>query len=57
MANPSKDFLEKTIQTWQPYSNKTLTLDDALEIAENTIKLYAYLIELKAKHDQKETKV
>ncbi len=54
MAKYPKEYLEKTIRLWQPYSPEPLTLEDAQEIADNVIGLYSYLIELKQKHDQKE---
>jgi hypothetical protein len=40
----SKDFLNKTIKTWQPYSSKTLSIADAIEISENMTALFNFLI-------------
>lgn len=57
MAKYSKQFLEKTIAVWQPYSPDPLTIEDAQEIADNMLGLYSYLLELKQTHDQKEKKV
>lgn len=55
MTKYSLDFLKKTIRVWQPYSPEPLTLEDAQEIADNTLGLYTYLLELKQKHDQKKS--
>ena len=57
MAKYSKQFLEKTIAVWQPYSPDPLTIEDAQEIADNILGLYSYLIEVKLEHDQKEKNV
>jgi len=40
----SKEFLDKTIETWQPYSPTPLSLNDAREIAENMTALFNFLI-------------
>ena len=40
----SKEFLNKTIKTWQPYSDVPLTSKDALEITENMTALFNFLI-------------
>ncbi|MBF0571840.1 MAG: hypothetical protein HQL12_08230 [Candidatus Omnitrophica bacterium] len=53
MAKYPKEYLEKTIKLWQPYSPEPLTLADAQEIADNVIGLYSYLLELK-KSNQKD---
>ena len=45
----SKEFLDKTIKTWQPYSPTPLSLNDAREITENMTALFNFLI----KHDRK----
>jgi len=50
MAEFSKEFLEKTIKVWQPYSEAPLSLEDAREIAENVTGLYKLLFELEAKY-------
>lgn len=47
----SKEFLEKTIQIWQPYSKEPLTIEDAREIAQNATDLIKLLIELDAKYN------
>ena len=52
MADYSKEFLEKTIKVWQPYSETLLTLEDAREIAENVVNLYKLLFELEKKYDK-----
>ena len=40
----SKEFLEKTIETWQPYYPTPLSLNDAREITENMTALFNFLI-------------
>ncbi|MEW5816239.1 MAG: hypothetical protein AB1798_12690 [Spirochaetota bacterium] len=45
-----KEFLEKTIKVWQPYSPIPLSLEDAREIAENMTDLFSFLIELEKKY-------
>ena len=54
MTEFSKEFLEKTIKVWQPYSEAPLTLEDAREIAENMTGLYSYLLELERKNGKEE---
>lgn len=41
----SKEFLEKTIKVWQPYSPTPLSLNDAREITENMTALFNFLID------------
>lgn len=55
MTGYSEQLLKHTIEVWQSYSPEPLSLDDAQEIIDNTIRLYSYLFELKQKYDQKET--
>ena len=45
----SKDFLERTIEVWQPYFPAPLTMRDAREITENMTALFNFLI----RHDRK----
>lgn len=40
----STEFLEKTVKTWQSYSDVPLTSKDALEITENMTALFNFLI-------------
>lgn len=40
----SKEFLQKTIQIWQPYSDVPLSSNDAREITENMAALINFLI-------------
>ena len=40
----SKDFLDKTIKVWQPYSPTPLSINDAREITENMTALFDFLI-------------
>jgi hypothetical protein len=39
----TKEFLEKTIEVWQPRFERTLTLEDAREIAESMTGLFRLL--------------
>jgi len=40
----SKEFLDKTIEVWQPYYPTPLSLIDAREITENMTALFDFLI-------------
>lgn len=40
----SKEFLNKTIELWQPYSPTPLSLNDAREITNNMTALFNFLI-------------
>ena len=55
MAEFSRQFLEKTIRVWQPYSPDPLTLEDAREIAENVTGIFCLLAELGQKYGKEET--
>ena len=46
----NRDFLRKTIEVWQPLSEKRLTEEDAREIVENVTGLFSFLIELDQKY-------
>ena len=49
----SLEFLQKTIQIWQPYSDVPLSSNDAIEITENITALFNLLItEEKKPHDK-----
>lgn len=48
----SKGFLENTIKVWQPYSPDPLTLEDAREIEENFVGLFALVLELEQKNGE-----
>jgi hypothetical protein len=50
MANFTKEFLERTIEVWQPRYDYPLTLEDAREIAENMIGLFKLLDNLDKTH-------
>lgn len=50
----SKEFLDKTIEVWQPYSPTPLSLNDAREITENMTALFDFLITVDIKNNQKE---
>ena len=40
----SKEFLNKTIEVWQPFSPTLLSLNDAREITENMTALFNFLL-------------
>lgn len=40
----SKEFLNKTIKVWQPFSDVPLSSNDAIEITENLTALFNILI-------------
>ena len=40
----SKEFLDKTIKVWQPYSPTPLSLNDVRKITENMTALFDFLI-------------
>jgi len=44
MNKYSKEFLNKTIEIWQPYSPAPLSLNDAREITSNMTALFNFLI-------------
>ena len=44
MDKYSKEFLNKTIQIWQPYSDIPLLPNDVIEITENITALFNFLI-------------
>jgi len=50
----SKEFLDKTIEVWQPYSPTPLSLNDAREIMGNMTALFDFLITADIKNNQKE---
>ena len=54
MEKYSKNFIKETIEVWQPYSNITLSPTDAIEITENMISLFNFLITIDIKNNQKE---
>ena len=50
MSVYSQEFLQKTIDHWQPRSKKKLTLEDAREIADNMAEFFLVLAELDAQY-------
>lgn len=56
MPEYSEDFLKKTIEAWQPYSEAPLTLEDAREIMDNMVSLYSFLFELEQKYGKEKEK-
>ena len=57
MTRYSKEFLEKTIQVWQPLSEKKLDEEDAREIVENMTGFFSFLLELEQKYGKEEEKI
>ena len=52
MTDFTKEFLERTLEIWQPRYDRPLTLDDAREIAENMIGLFKVLDNLDKTHEK-----
>ena len=48
----SKDFLERTIEVWQPYFPAPLSLKDAREIIDNMTALFNFLIRHEKKSEE-----
>ncbi len=57
MATYPQDYLERTIKLFQPFSDTPLTLEDAREIADCVLDVYAYALELKEKHEKEKTRI
>lgn len=57
MINNNKEFLEKTIKVWQPYSPTPLSLEDAEEIIDNMTGLFEFLIELDKEYGKEEKNI
>ncbi len=53
MNKYSKEFLNKTLQIWQPYSPTPLSSNDAIEITENIAALFNFLITEEKKSQDK----
>lgn len=53
MEKYSEEFLNKTIQIWQPYSPTPLSLNDAREITRNITALFNFLITEEKKSQDK----
>ena len=53
MINYSDSFIQKTIETWQPYSPKKLSKNDAIEITENMTRLFDLLLEIDIRENKK----
>ena len=49
MADFTKEFLERTIEVWQPRYDHPLTLEDAREIAGTVVALFELLDRLDRK--------
>lgn len=48
----SKEFLDKTIQVWQPYFPAPLTMRDAREITQNMTDLFNFLLAHESKPEE-----
>ena len=48
----SNEYLEKTIQFWEPRYKKKLTLEDARQITENMVGFFTLLNELDRKYSE-----
>ena len=53
---PSAELIRKTIETWQPLSEKRLNEEDAREILKNMTGLFSFLLELDQKYGKEEEK-
>lgn len=51
-----KDFIQKTIDVFQPYSKEKLTEEDAREIIDNVFGLVKLLDELERRYKEEEPK-
>jgi hypothetical protein len=49
----SNEFLQKTIEVWQPHSPARLTTEDAREICKTLINLHNFMLELELKYSKK----
>jgi chemotaxis regulatin CheY-phosphate phosphatase CheZ len=49
----STEFLNKTIQVWQPFTRNPISLKDAREITENMTALFNFLITEEKKSNDK----
>ena len=49
MPRYPKEYLERTIQLFQPHCEAPLTLSDAEEIADCALDVYEYVLKLKQK--------
>jgi hypothetical protein len=54
MTRYSKEFLEETIQVWQPLSEEKLTEEDAREIVENLTGFFSLLRQWEQKNGEDE---
>jgi len=53
MSEYSNALLNKTIELWQPYYEKKLTVEDAREIIVNMVSLVKLLDHLEKKYEKK----
>ena len=52
----SKELLNKTLSTWQPYSKESLTHEDAREIVHNTVGFFTLLMKWEKEAEDKKAK-
>ena len=57
MPNYSKEFLEKKLKIWQPYSPVSLSLKNAGEIVNNMTGLFSLLLKWEQKDGGEERKL
>jgi len=53
MQEYSDSLIKETIRVWQPFSNDALSSTDAIEITENILGFFNFLIEADFKSNQK----
>ena len=57
MTTYPKDYLQRTINLFQPHSEAPLTLEDAQQLADDVLDLFEYLIELKQQREGGHAKI
>ena len=53
MVKYPDSFIQKTIETWQPYFSKKLYKKDAIEITENMTRFFDLLLEIDNREKKK----
>lgn len=51
VSTPSEEFLDQTIEVWQPYSKRALTREDAREITANVTGFFQVLMQWKREEE------
>jgi hypothetical protein len=49
-----EELLARTLQVWQPYTERELTVEDARQIIENMVGFFDLLIAWNARHQEEE---